>query len=240
MKIKNSLVLFLLFTISSIALGEYNGHHLELKIELVGGGEIHGYKYLAEVFPRDKTIAYKEFLEKNYQKVLKNQTVNDLGELTFYQNRLKYNYIDFNNEQRFIYALTDQKGINEKEIKSFIIIEMIPFSYTMGVNICNWEDKKWMHKKPVQKYSTGGLFCNHDIFIHEKNEVTDQIILELDKVYQTFEKELKAKQTELNGEDHYEIEELIENLEEGLDEKIDKVIYKFKGQKVVIVTMCTC
>lgn len=59
---KNVFLLFLLLAISSIAKAEYNGHHLELKIELIDGTEIHGYKYLAEVFPRDKNITYKEFL----------------------------------------------------------------------------------------------------------------------------------------------------------------------------------
>lgn len=51
---------------------------------------------------------------------------------------------------------------------------------------------------------------------------------------------MKTKQSELHGDDHYEIEESIEKLEEELGDKINEVLEKFNGQKVVIVSMCTC
>ena len=111
MRIRNILTFFYLF-LPFIALAEYNGHQIEFTIELKDGNKIHGYNYLASVYQKDKTISYQEFLEKNYEIVLRHHYNDSLEELTYFQNRIKYNYLDYGGEDRFIYTLTDKRTID--------------------------------------------------------------------------------------------------------------------------------
>lgn len=240
---KRSYLFFILF-LPLIVFAEYNGHQIKFSIKLQDGIEIIGYNYLASVYQKDKSISYKEFLENNYELILRNQYNDSIGEFTYFQNRIKYYYEDYNGGKSFIYTLTDKKEIDKNNIKKFKIIELTDQSYAIGISTNHqWKDRLWMNLKPVEKYSFGGTFCAHDIYIHEKNDETDKIINALKKISFNLEKAIKEQQEIMehsDGKYYYEAKEKIEKIEEEIDRKISDELQDFNEMKVVIITMCTC
>jgi hypothetical protein len=240
---KKKLLFFILF-LPFIAFAEYNGHQIKFSIELKDGIEIIGYNYLSSVYQKDKSISYKEFLENNYELILRNQYSDSIGEFTYFQNRIKYDYKDYDEKKRFIYTLTDKKEIDKNNIKKFKIIELTDQSYAIGISTNHeWKDRLWMKTEPIEKNSFGGTFCSHDIYIHEKNDETDKIINVLKNISLNFEKAIKEQQEIMehsDGKYYYEAEEKIEKIEEEIDSKISEELQHFDGMKIVIITMCTC
>lgn len=237
-------LLFFILLLPLIAFAEYNGHQIKFSVEFNDGGEIIGYSYLASIYQKDKSIGYKEFLETNYELILRNHYNDSIGEFTYFQNRIKYNYKDYDGEKRFIYTLTDKKEIDKQNIKKFKIIELTDQSYAIGISTNhNWKDRLWMKTKPTEKHSFGGTFCSHDIYIHEKNDDADKIIEDLKKISLNFEKAIKEQQEIMESSDgkyYYQAKERIEKIEEEIDSKISEVLQNFDGMKVVIISMCSC
>lgn len=227
-----------------MAFAEYNGHQIKFSIGLKNGSEIIGYNYLATIYNKDNSISYKAFLENSYDLVLRNQFNDSVGAFTYYINRIKYNFKDYNGENRFIHTLTDKKDIDIRTIKTFKIIELIDQSYAIGMSSHHkWNDRHWMKNNPVEKQSFGGTFCTHDIYIHTKTNATDKLIKKLNEISERFDTEIKEQQEVLehaNGQPYYEAEEKINVLEEAIDGEIAKVLQGFNTMKVVIITMCTC
>lgn len=240
---KNKLLFIILF-LPLIAFAEYNGHQIKFSIELKNGIEIIGYNYIASIYQKDKSIGYKEFLENNYELVLKNQFSDSIGDYTYFQNRIKYDYTGIDGGERFIYTLLDKKEIDIHRIKRFEIIELTDQSYAIGISTHHEsKDSLWMKVKPVEKYSFEDIFCSHDIYIHEKDDETVKIINTLKKVSLNFKKAIKEQEEIMehsDGKQYHEAKEKIEKNEEAIDRKISEELQKFDGMKVVIITMCTC
>lgn len=241
--LRNVLTFFYLF-LPFIALAEYNGHQIEFTIELKNGNKIHGYNYLASVYQKDKTISYQEFLERNYEIVLRHHYNDSLEELTYFENRIKYNYLDYDGEERFIYTLTDKRTIEKQQIKSLKIIELTDQSYAIGISSThNWEDRFWMSIKPIEKISTGGYLCENQIFVHQDNPKIEQIKKELKKVSIDFDKKINEQKEIMkysNGKEYLQAEKEIEELENKIDREISELLQKFHGMRVVIISMCSC
>ena len=239
-KILITLIIFLPFT----ALAEYNGHQIKFSIEFKDGSAVIGYNYLSSIYQKDKTISYTEFLENNYELILRNQYNDSIGEFTYFENRIKYDYSDYDGAKRFIYTLTDKKEVDFNNIEKLKIIELTDQSYAIGISTNHvWKDRLWMKTEPVEKYSFGGTFCSHDIYIHQKNDKTDKIIKVLKEISIGFEKEIKEQQEIKENSDgtyYYQAEKRIEKIEEEIDAKISKELQNFDNMKVVIITMCTC
>ncbi|NRR93364.1 hypothetical protein HSX10_17455 [Winogradskyella undariae] len=237
-------LLFLIIFLPFIAFAEYNGHQIKFSIDFKDGSKIIGYNYLATVYQKDKSISYKEFLEKNYKTILSNQ-FNDLtDEYTYFQNRIKYNYNDYDGNERFIYTLTDKKGIDINSIKSLNIIELTDQSYAIGISSKhNWKDRLWMNDKPVETFYFGANLCSHTVYIHQKTNQTDSIIKQLEKISIEFENKIKEQKNIIensNGSTVYEASDEIDKLEEEIGTEISKLLQKFDEMKVVILTMCSC
>lgn len=52
--------------------------------------------------------------------------------------------------------------------------------------------------------------------------------------------ELEEDLTEVDGDEYYRIKDLMYSIEEKSDERISEIIANLDGQKVVVITMCTC
>ena len=243
MKAKNLLSLFLLF-LPCLASAEYNGHQIEFTITLTDGKEIHGYNYLAMVHRRDESIGYQEFLEQNPEMVLRNQFNDSVGEWTYFEHRIRYDYLSYGRDSSFIYTLIDKKSVEKHTVASLTIIGLTDQSYAIGVSSGHeYEDRIWMTSEPVERHSFGGIFCSTDIFIHEKTAETDQVIQELEQISADFDQQVKAQEAEMkyaDGEPYYQAEAKLEQIEEAMDGKISAVLQRFDGLKVVLITMCTC
>jgi hypothetical protein len=243
MKAKNLLSLFLLF-LPFLASAEYNGHQIEFNITLTDGKEIHGHNYLAMVHRRDESIGYQGFLEQNPELVLQNQFNDSVGEWTYFEHRIRYDYLPYGGDSSFIYPLIDKKSVEKHAVAALTIIGLTDQSYAIGVSSGHeYEDRVWMASKPVESHFFGGLFCSTDIFIHEKTAATDLIIRELEKISADFEQEVKAQEEEMkyaDGEAYDQAAAKLEQIEEAMDGNISAVLQRFAGLKVVMITMCTC
>ncbi|ADV50527.1 hypothetical protein Celal_3258 [Cellulophaga algicola DSM 14237] len=241
-KIK-SLIFFILFLPFS-AFAEYNGHQIKFSIEFKDGSEIIGYNFLSSIYQKDKSISYTAFLENNYQLILRKQSNDLIGEFTYFQNRIKYDYSDDEGAKKIIYTLTDKKEVDKNNIEKIKIIELTDQSYAIGISTKHaWEDRLWMKKKPVEKYSIGGTFCSYHIYIHNKNDKTDRIIKVLKEISIRFEEEIKEQKVIIenpDGTNYYQVEEKTNKIEQIIDPKISKELQNFSDEKVVIITMCSC
>lgn len=240
--IRLSILIILLLPFAASA--EYNGHQIEFRIEMSDGESFIGYNYLSDLGHADSSLTYEEFLEKNYELILRNQFNDMVGEWTCYKHRIKYDYLDYDGTKSSIHVLIDKRSINKLEIQSFEIIELIDQSYLIGVSsIHKWEDRIWMSKAPVEQFSTGGYLCDHQVFIHENDPTIEQMKKELERVQAEFEKEINEQQQIMefsDGDPYYEAENRIEELENELDDNIADVIFGYDGLKIVIISMCTC
>ena len=241
--LSNLVLLFLLFLPANV-FAEYNGHHIEFMIEMDDGSEIHAYNYLSFVYRKDQTLPYQMFLEENYHLILKNQYVDSLGEMTYFQSRIKYNYEDFDGRAHSIYTILNKKSIDTAMVKTFKIIGLIDQSYAIGISSQHQlADSLWMNNKSLERCSFGGLFCSNDLYIHEESNEVKTIVKELAKVSAELQKEYEKLEEDIRyseGEDRDQAEEKLMKLEEGSDDRFFDVLNKLSGLKVVIITMCTC
>lgn len=227
-----------------LATAEYNGHQIEFNLELTNGKMIKGYNYLPDVYQKDRSQDYTDFLEAHYELVLKNPFEDQMGSYAYFEKRIKYEYTLYDENPLFIFTLIDKKSIDLSTIKSFKIIRLIPQSYLINVSSTHqWKDRKWMQKPTKNVHSFGGTFCSNDVFIHKKNKKTEKLIEALEKKSKDLENELQDQYKLLrntDGEPKFDIEEKIDQLEEEMDDKIYDLIAPFHGMKVVVITMCTC
>jgi len=221
------------------------GHHIKYTIELVDGSSVQGYTYV-HYNRRDKdTISsYGEYLEKDYEYALRND-FDARGELLYYsKNRIEYHYTNYDGQQLSIFYLTNADSVLNSQIDAIHTDEMTPHTSDIWISTSHtWDDRGWMSSEPVESYSFEGYFCFHQIYIHQKTPETDSIIEELRKITEANLKERERLEEELpyaDGEPHYQMQDRIEELEYEIDGQINELLRLFKGQKVVVVSWCTC
>jgi|GEM_PF-2858559 len=220
---------------------EYNGIHIELMIKMENGDKLHAYNFIAPYFLNDTLEAY---LEKNPDLILRNDLNDSLGNYAFCKERVEYNFI-LNGGYGKSYQLIHKTSIDFNSIQSVAIISAVNYSYAVGMSGINTlNDTVWSNIPAKEKYNFGGLFCSHDIFIHEQNKNVKLVISQLEKASLDFDTKLKALEEELeisNGADYYNTKEKMDTLEEKSGEVIDNIIEGFdEDSKVIILTMCTC
>ena len=226
-------VLILFFPLVGIA--EYDGVHIEFKIQLTNGTKIEGYKYLDNV---DNTEEDKKNLQENPETFLKNQSVLELGEYGYYQKRIKYNY-----ENYWVYTLLEPVEINLSEIKAIEIIELIDATYTIQIRgNYVWSDRLWMNTVPVAMYSQGVDMCSNNIYIHSSGEVPDQVIEQIKLIIEQFNLELRTKAIEIENtvNSDQEFEEQMQDLYQERKLLLEPFFKKHKNLKTVTITTCTC
>jgi len=104
-----------------------------------------------------------------------------------------------------------------------------------------WPDRRAYGKDP---YIWSEMSCPvEQIYVHQKTPETDSIFEELNRVTEANLKERKRLEEELqfaDGEPHYQMQDRIEELEYEIDGQINELLKRFRGQKVVVVSWCTC
>ena len=227
-----------------IAKAEYDGYHVEFDLHLKSGETIHGYQYLAGFISDSDNISRKETIESRKDFLLGNQFNDGLGDYSFYQKRIKYTWEYEEAEESFIFALIEKQSIDTAAVASILVIEIIPYSYLMGVaSSHDWSDRQWMAEKPKKVHQFGGYFCDYQVFFHEWNEGIASLVTEINSEMaraETIISKLKEDLPYADGNEYDEIEEEIDRLTESLDEKIDDLLAPIYNYKVVVISMCTC
>lgn len=232
-------VFILLFLMPLMALAEYNGYHVEFKIEFNNGTEIHGYNYLTNVYIKGGSTDLAGYLENHHDVSLANgSVVNTQGNYGYYEHRLAYTYEIFEGRPAVIYSVLNRKLIALNDVKSLKVIDIKNQTYAVNVSsVHRWDDQLWMDTKPIGHFTFSGLFCSDDIYIHEKSEATDVIIKELKELSKSMGRTLNQYIEEGRPEAE------IEKLEEKVNARINKILQPFNEDnslKVVIITECSC
>ena len=100
-----------------------------------------------------------------------------------------------------------------------------------------------MKSKPIKVFRTGGTLCDWQIFVHETSENTEKTIIKIEELQRSFSTKIEALEADLeylDGEEYYQTKEKIENLEEKIDSQFQELLSPFKGEKVVIISFCSC
>lgn len=222
---KNAFTFLTIILLSTSVRAEYNGYHIKFSIETTNGEINNGYAYVASAYLNIDSLKNTEYLKKALDQSGKEW--DDRDSLVYFNERIKYEYKmvgDSLGEKIPIYALKSRQAILSSEIMPISIEEMIDYTYLIGISSpLSISDTVWIKKEPLSSYSFGGYLCYHQIYIHQNSKKIDRII-----------NLLKAKQAEINN-----IEIDYHNGDE-IDKEFWEMIKQLYGEKVVIITECTC
>ncbi len=237
--IKKLLFIFLLFN-GHNALAEYNGWYLKLEITTTSNEEIIGYVYRASAYLKEDSLNNESYVTRTLT-----QPLNPSEYMVYHEMLYRYEYTPVGAQEPYHnYALLGERSITTTEIRSIKILNRIDFSYLENVaNVYLPSDTLWMNTLPVAKTMADGYLCSWQVFVHEETANTKKVLAELKAYSIKNEQQFKQLDEELenaNGEYYREIEAKIEDLQDRLDGIASKILAKFEGEKVVIISFCSC
>ena len=239
MKIIFTVLLFLGF---QSAFAEYNGWFITFELETTAGERIIGNVYRASAYFKRDSLANQNYVTKRLIQTDLNHK--DSG-FTYFQHLITYIYTPYeDSDTARIYTLAGKQTIEESEILRITVLNLVDFGYLMGIsNHLNIEDTIWMQKPPLKTYSADGYLCSWQIFVHEQSKNTEQILAELTESMNEYKSKIAELQEILQGEEneaYREAEVKMVKLEESRDEKTFEFLDKLDGEKVVIISFCSC
>ena len=205
--------LFLILLLSALSrpvFAEYQKLPAEFLIETREGRIIHGYVILSNL-----PVSMDSLNSEN--RLLKDMSNGWLDSVTYYTDRLAYYYVEEGDgELRHEYLLLGKQRFPLNRIRHIKLIAWERGSYLNGIRSdLKKQDEVWMREKPLRSVHYYGAYCDFLIFIHKESPKTDQLLAEL--------KVLTDAAAVSGDPGDYEA-----------------VLKKFNGQKVVIITTCTC
>jgi hypothetical protein len=213
---KNTIIAVFILLFSYAVKAEYNGYHFEFTIETTEGQLLKGYVYKASAYLDEDSLSNSDYLIKAFSDDWNGHT----DSIKYFKNRIKYNFYN-QNDTGFIFYLLNEEIIPSSSVKKIKIDEMIDYGYLSGIaNELTLRDTSWMKKRPVKIATAGGYLCDAQIFIHKDSKKIKKLLKEIEAI--------EAKYNDMGGGN------------DKFDDEIQKVIEKFKGEKVVIITTCTC
>ncbi len=235
-----------LFTIILLALfhfasAEYNGWYVDFTLQTKNQEVIKGHAYIASAYFDVDSMKHDGYVTKRFCRLLNNG--NDT--LIYSKNRISYTYSPFESyDVAVIYTLVNPDKIAFQDIARISIDTMIDYGYLSNIETSHTlADTIWMKSTPIQTVLANGYLCSWEIFIHEKTAQTEEILAELEKSQAIYNKILKNLEDEepYNGSESYrEAEKRMNEFEDSIDEITAEILEKFHGQKVVIVSFCSC
>lgn len=222
---KKIITILTIFFISTTVRAEYNGYHIKFEIKTAKGKTKVGFAYLTSDYLNTDSLKNTTYLKKALDQSSKQWEKRD--SLVYFKERIKYEYRPASNnlnEKTTIYSLDNKQAILHKEIHSINIIEIIDYTYLKRISSpLSISDTTWTNKEPLSSYSFGGYLCYHQIYMHKNSKKVDKIIKQLQA------KQNELKDTEINSNNGHEI-----------DKAFREIIKDLYGEKVVIITECSC
>lgn len=232
---KTILTIFAILT-SLFLRAEYRAYHITFNFETVDGQKHKGYTFIATYYLNLDSLNSTDYLKRTLNDKKDTEEVN---KFYYFENRLKYEFTFVGgNLSAQVYYLTDRLSVPNQLIKSIKIIDLIDDTYARGISSeLKLSDTVWMKKQPIESISFGGYFCDHQIFIHTNTKKIDDAVKRL---------ELKQKEIDniINGinEEESNSDEVLEEDDKirKIETQMREIINGLKGQKVVVITTCTC
>lgn len=227
---KKLLVLLLVSLASLTGMAEYGGYHIRFTIKKKNGQSSEGYAYVAEAYLNMDSLKNTSYLQRALDQYFGDRS---LDTFYFFKHRIEYKYRSLydSSGNHSIYTLDHKIHLLCKDIQTITITQMIEQTYAIGIsNNVRIADTSWMRKAPVMSKVTGGYLCSHQIFVHQNSKKISEVFRKLDlKLEEYTKREKKAIEA---GEEFKE--------EDEIDNEIHKLLELLKGQKVVIVSECSC
>lgn len=230
----------ILFCLSYSAFAEYNGWFLKIEITTANNEVIIGHIYRASAYFEEDSLS-----DEHYTTKALTRSFTEDEHFVYFKTLYKYEYVPLGGlEPTHIYALLNEQGIATTEIKNISVLDRIDFSYLENIASGHkLSDTLWMKEPPVVKAIADGYLCSWQVFVHEQSANTQKVLAEL-AVYQTKNaqqfKKLEEELEYANGEHYREIETKIDELQESLDEMASDILAQLDGEKVVIISFCSC
>lgn len=195
---------------------EYNSYHIEITIETTAGKKLKGFVYKTDGFIEGDSIYNPGYLLG----ALSWDFYGPTDSIRYFKNRFEYKYSFDGTVEERIYALVNPAVIPVSSVVAISIDTVINFSYLLNIsNYTSAKDTNWMKKPPVNKVAHDGYLCSYQIYMHKETKKTQAILKELE----AYDKKYKdAKDT-----DHS-------------DEELSKIIHKLNGEKVIVISFCSC
>jgi len=212
---------------------QYQTYHIKFMIETTDGKMSNGYTKASPCYFSLDSISNLsiEYFKKNVAVL---EAYYNEDSLTYFQDRIEYEYLfsEYSEEKSTEYYLLNKKTIPVKDIKTIKVDNVIDQSGWMSIeNTLQLKDTIWMKEEPIKRvdfepassegYGVGFLY-GYRIFVHVNSKKTDAVIRELDLKW----KELVTEKT---------LEEVNNNTSE-INEEIRKIVKKFKGEKVIVIS----
>jgi len=234
-------ITLLCIVLSHFALAEYNGWYIDFTIETKNQEVIKGHGYIASAYFDKDSSNNDSYVTKRLMNLIGNG--NDT--LIYFKDRITYTYTPYESyDVAEIYTLVNNGKIAFNTIAYISIDTMIDYWYLSNIATSHaLADTIWMKNAPAQTVVASGYLCSWEIFIHEETVQTKQILAELIKSQALYDKIIKNLEDEedYNGSEAYrEAKERMSEFEDSIDEITAEILSKFEGQKVVIISFCSC
>lgn len=185
---------------------------------------------------------------KNQDYLLSHINVDEVplaNQISFFKHRLKYSYYSYGNtEKTAIYSLIDPTEFPISNIKHLEIIEIIDHGYLLNLTSNHTlKDSVWMQEEPIEKVHFGGYFCDWQLFVHRSSTKATKVIEAINVVTKTYTDSIVQLEAVIaNSMDDEKAKALAELnlLQENIDTKISALLEQLDGEKVVVITFCSC
>jgi hypothetical protein len=224
------------------AAAEYNGWYITFKITTTANQEITGHTYKASAYLDEDSLESSTYLIRHLNRV---GLTPDDPVFRYSKDLLEYTYVPIlATETAKAYSLLNERSIPLAEIKRIVIIDMIDFGYLLNIaGNHSLVDTIWMKTPALESAYVDGYLCSYEVYVHEQSENTIAVLREMSEFNAKNKGKIEAWEAEMKdamGAYYQELEQKINDFQESLDEKASKIMAKLAGEKVVIISFCSC
>lgn len=234
--------LTLLLAICSLTLrAEYQSWYITFKAVTLQNDTITGYVSVPTEYFEEDSITYSGYLLRSFDRM----DYNPDGNFTFARHLVAYRFKYPEAEETSVaYTLVDTDYLQVSDIKHLEIVNRFNYTYLIGVaNINRVADTIWAFTPTLYQEQVGGYLCDWNIFVHQTSKKVEDVLAKLkkkDAAMRRLEEEYEALRERGVSEAQEEAEKALNEREESIDEELGTLLKELEGEKVVIVSFCSC
>ena len=223
------------------ARAEYQSVYINFMAVTVQGDSLSGYITLPTEYLNEDSLESQSYLRR----VFDGADHKRADTLIYAKHLIAYRYVGMYSEDTSVaYVLLGTGSLLRSSIVHLQIKSHFSYTYLTGVhNINTIGDTAWACKPPVLREAVSGYLCDWTILVHTRSAKTDAVIAKLKKAEASMRK-LEEDYASLRNQGVSAAQEEVENAlnerEEKIDEELSNLLDEFEGEKVVIVSFCSC
>ena len=220
---------------------EYQEWYITFKAVTLQNDTITGYVRVPTVYFDEDSITSSGYLLRTFDKLDHNPD----GNFTFARHLVAYRFKYPEAEETSVaYTLVDTAYLHVSGIKHLQIVHRFNYTYLIGVvNINTIADTAWAFKPPVYHAHAGGYLCDWNIFVHASSKKVDAVLAKIkqkDAAMRQLVEDYEQLREGGMSQAREEAEKALNEREESIDEEMSNLLDALEGEKVVIVSFCSC